>query len=133
MISMFFISANMFSSLYLNAICVLNIGSSLNSGNLIHICNHKGLTKISWNEDLKRLTNLANLISSLIIPSAAMLFSPPPSSYINLLYGIFETCFNLSEKYFKDSTSLISGPSPPKVSISGCSPSFEGNQYSLLN
>ena len=46
--------------------------------------------------------------------------------------GIFEASFNLSEKYFKDSVSPKSGPSPPIVSISGCSPSLLGNQYSLL-
>ena len=77
--------------------------------------------------------NLENLISSLIIPSAAKLKSPPPSSYINLLNGIFETIFNLSLKYLSASVSDNSGPSPPRVSISGDSPSLDGNQYSLLN
>ena len=47
--------------------------------------------------------------------------------------GILEANCNLSEKYFKDSVSPKSGPSPPSVVISGDSPSLEGNQYSLLN
>ena len=58
--------------------------------------------------------NLENLISSRLIPSADIVYTPSPCSFSNLLLGILEACLNLSLKYFNVSVSEMSGPSPPR-------------------